>query len=92
MMIVLLAISQVSAMSLLETGRGASWDLSVTQCICCFARPPDFTGCECSYPGLHGDVWRIMNDLLSALCPRASEGWKMGKVLTTAKPFELCSR
>lgn len=67
----LLDISQASAMSLLETGRGPSWDLSVTHCIWCIARPHDFNGFECSYPGLHRDVRRIMNDLLSALCPRA---------------------
>lgn len=79
-------------MSLVETGRGASWDLAVTQCICCFARPPGSNGFECLYPGLQRNVRRIMNDLLSAPCPRASEGWEMGKVLTTAKPLELCSR
>lgn len=88
----LLAISQASAMSLLETGRGATWDLSVTHCICWFSRPYDFNGFECSYPGLHRAVWRIMNDLLSALCPRAwVRGGDMVKVLTTAKPSELCS-
>lgn len=76
----LLAVSQASALSLLETARGATWDLSVTHCICCFARPHDFNGFECSYPGLHRDVQRIMNDLLSALWPRARmKGGRWGR-------------
>lgn len=72
-MIIALTFSYFTGICYVAVGdwSGASWDLSVTQCICCFARPQDFNGFECSYPGLHRDVQRIMNDLLSTLCPRA---------------------
>ena len=99
----LLTISQASAMSLLETGRRAIWDLSVTQYICCFASSPHGNGFECSCPGLHRDVQRAMNELLAALCPRAGVrggrrggGWQQQNLLSFVVDdmpgalFDLC--